>query len=208
MHENARINYGAVVQAGSVHYQRMEAISQLDKCLEEYGTVDLYQAYLDKHRGGQYVIEELDARTKPDGYGETGQYKFKVLKVEDEDGRVRDPQDGDTYWLHVGQKETFTDPKTGMRKPMNTRQVRTMQRRNRERGDAFDLNIWRKLKLDENGCVTVGFLDACNILVNHTDLSTYKTDGFHFEPYYEAEQEDKPKRGRPRKVDPAEAAIN
>ena len=200
MHENARIDYGAVIQAGSVHYQASEAIRRLEECLEQHGTVDLYQAYLERSRGGSYVIEELDARTKPDGYGDTGTYKFRCLRVVDEDGKERDAKGGDTYWLHVGTRETFIDPRTGIKKPMNTRQRRSMERMNKRRGDQHDINLWRQLKVGKDRVVEVGFIDACNIIVNHTEVCNYKSDGFHFEPYYET---DKPKRGRPPKADQA-----
>ena len=206
MRSDAKINWGELLSAGTAYYQQGNATKQVERLLAEYDTIDLYDVFLHQDEGGRYVIEELE-RLADDNYASSGNYRFKVLKNHDEKGKPCPVVLGEDYYLHVGTVERYRDPKNGRVVPMTTRQMRAMKRRNRVRGDEHDIDKWLKLKIDDDGCVTVNFRSACNIIVNRTDLSIYDDKFVHFEPYYENEHEKK-KRTRRKRVEESPIAEN
>ena len=143
-----------------------EVSTQVEKVIQEYGTIPLDELFLFRDRGGQRIIEELSLRKKADL--ESGKYKIRVMIHED--GRT--PKAGDEYRWVNGTKATFIDG-SGKRRPMNTAEQEKLRKRCRKPGDKNDWRIWRVFTIDKDCCFICGFHDAMAVMTNMSEHSIY-----------------------------------
>jgi len=174
---------------------KREALRQLTEAIKEHGTLDLFDVFQHRERGGQAVIEQLDmlAKTNP---SKAGTYRLKCLVCHD--GRnATAAQPGAVYAWIRGTQEMILD-RNGEERVVNTRDRNNAQRFCRERGDEWDIYIWGEAELDEDCCITVGYHEAAELIVTRSNNAKHFVgpEDVHFEP--PPELEEKPKRSRKR----------
>lgn len=133
---------------------------------------------------GQYIIATMGEMVRRRDLDPNAiRYRFRALRHRD--GKPVKP--GDVIYWKAGVKTTRFDPIKGAYVPITAdwkAQQELLCRRlpNGGRGSEHDLTVWHEAKVDKNGTFEVGFLDALELVVQHTHA------GIHPEPCDELRQ--------------------
>jgi hypothetical protein len=119
---------------------------------------------------GQFIIAMMGEMVRRrDLDPSTIRYRFKVLRHRD--GKPAKP--GDVIYWKVGVKTHRFDHLSGSHRPITSdwkaqQDMLCKRLPNGGRGSEHDMTIWHEAKVGRDGTIEVGFLDALELVVQHT----------------------------------------